>query len=86
MHRALGLPDGMRPTTALCTDTAVVAASNLGNVWTVVEVARTVAREGGRAVSPMSAPNASSNVIASSVALWFGFGGPNLMKSGRDRR
>jgi 3-oxoacyl-[acyl-carrier-protein] synthase II len=79
VHRALGLPDGMRPTTALCVDTAVVAASNLGNVQTVVEVARTVAREGGRGVSPMSAPNASSNVIASSVALWFGFGGPNLM-------
>jgi hypothetical protein len=38
-----------------------------------------VAAEGGRGVSILDAPNASSNVVASTVALWFGFGGPNLM-------
>lgn len=79
VHRALGLPDGGRPQWPLDPDTAVVAASNLGNVATVVEVCHTVAAQGGRAVSPMAAPNASSNVLASSVALWFRFGGPNVM-------
>ncbi|MFD6756233.1 beta-ketoacyl synthase N-terminal-like domain-containing protein [Micromonospora gifhornensis] len=79
VHRALGLPDGVRPDTALDPRTAVVAASNLGNVATVVDVTRGVAKEGSRGVSPMAAPNASSNVIASSIALWFRFGGPNLM-------
>ncbi len=59
--------------------TAVVACSNLGNVGTVAAVTRTVAAEGGRAVSVLDAPNVSSNVVASTVALWFGFGGPNLM-------
>ncbi|MFE9655875.1 beta-ketoacyl synthase N-terminal-like domain-containing protein [Micromonospora sp. NPDC006431] len=79
VHRALGLPDGVRPDAALDPGTAVVAASNLGNVGTVIDVTRAVAREGSRGVSPMAAPNASSNVIASSVALWFRLGGPNLM-------
>ncbi|MEU5904161.1 beta-ketoacyl synthase N-terminal-like domain-containing protein [Micromonospora sp. NPDC047527] len=79
VHRALGLSDGVRPDATLDPGTAVVAASNLGNVATVVDVTRTVAREGSRGVSPMAAPNASSNVIASSIALWFRFGGPNLM-------
>jgi 3-oxoacyl-(acyl-carrier-protein) synthase len=36
-------------------------------------------REGSvRDVSPRDVPNASSNVIASSVAIWFRLGGPNL--------
>ena len=30
-------------------------------------------------VSPLTAPNASSNIIASTIAIWFRFGGPNLM-------
>ncbi|MBM0240501.1 beta-ketoacyl synthase [Micromonospora sp. ATA32] len=79
VHRALGLPDGVRPSTGLDPDTAVVASSNLGNIATVAGVTRTVACEGGRGVSPMAAPNASSNVVAGTVALWFRFGGPNLM-------
>ncbi|MEU9508367.1 beta-ketoacyl synthase N-terminal-like domain-containing protein [Micromonospora sp. NPDC048170] len=79
VHRALGLPDGARPDTTLDPGTAIVAASNLGNVATVVDVTRAVVREGSRGVSPMAAPNASSNVIASSIALWFRLGGPNLM-------
>ncbi|HEU4426334.1 MAG TPA: beta-ketoacyl synthase N-terminal-like domain-containing protein [Pilimelia sp.] len=94
VHRALGLPPaaartGSAPARAgsgagradggVDPRTAVVASSNLGNVATVVDVVRTVRAEGGRAVSPLAAPNASSNVIASTVALWFGWGGPNLM-------
>lgn len=47
-HRALGLPDGARPDVPLDPGTAVVAASNLGNVATVVDVTRAVAREGSR--------------------------------------
>jgi 3-oxoacyl-[acyl-carrier-protein] synthase II len=79
VHRALGLPAGHRPGGQVDPGTAVVACANLGNVETVATVARTVAAEGGRAVSPLAAPNASSNVVASTVALWFRFGGPNLM-------
>jgi 3-oxoacyl-[acyl-carrier-protein] synthase II len=79
VHTALGLPPGVRPSGAVRTDVAVVACSNLGNVATVVEVARTARAGGVRDVSPLAAPNASSNVVASTVALWFGFGGPNLM-------
>ncbi|MEU1969555.1 beta-ketoacyl synthase N-terminal-like domain-containing protein [Micromonospora sediminicola] len=79
VHRALDLPPGKRPTPGLQPRTAVVATSNLGNVATVAQVARDVYREGHRAVSVLDAPNVSSNVIASTVALWFGFGGPNIM-------
>lgn len=79
VHRALGLPLGRRPDRELSADTAVVVASNLGNVAVVARVAQTVAEEGGGRVSVLDAPNVSSNVVASSVALWFGFGGPNLL-------
>lgn len=79
VHRALGLPPGRPAPTEVDPGTAVVVAGNLGNVATVAKLARTVRAEGGRAVSPLAAPNASSNVVASTVALWFGFGGPNLM-------
>jgi 3-oxoacyl-[acyl-carrier-protein] synthase II len=67
------------PAEALDPDTAVVACSNLGNVGGVIRIARTARTEGGRNVSVLDAPNASSNVIASTVAIWFRFGGPNLM-------
>jgi 3-oxoacyl-[acyl-carrier-protein] synthase II len=79
VHRALGLAPKQRADWPTATGTAVVACSNLGNVETVDKVTRTIAAEGGRAVSVLDAPNVSSNVIASSVALWFRFGGPNLM-------
>jgi hypothetical protein len=79
VHRALGLDAGRRPRASVSPTPAVVACSNQGNVETVAAVARTIAAEGGRAVSMLDAPNVSSNVIASSVALWFGLGGPNLM-------
>jgi 3-oxoacyl-[acyl-carrier-protein] synthase II len=79
VHRALGLAPGTRPTGPVEPGTAVVVAGNLGNVDTVARVTRTVAAEGGSAVSVLDAPNVSSNVVASTVALWFGFGGPSLM-------
>jgi 3-oxoacyl-[acyl-carrier-protein] synthase II len=79
VHAALGYPTGVRPAGALDPRTAVVACANLGNVETVVEVAKAVRAGGVREVSPLAAPNASSNVLASTVALWFGLAGPNLM-------
>ncbi|MFD0900338.1 beta-ketoacyl synthase N-terminal-like domain-containing protein [Actinomadura sediminis] len=79
VHRALGLPPGRRPAPVPAPRTAVVACGNLGNAATVSDVARTVAAEGGRGVSVLDAPNVSGNVLAGTVALWFGFGGPNLM-------
>jgi hypothetical protein len=79
VHRALRLTPGQRPAPVLAARTAVVACSNLGNVETVARVSRSVAAEGSRGVSVLDAPNVSSNVIASAVALWFRLGGPNLM-------
>ncbi|MEH1123227.1 beta-ketoacyl synthase N-terminal-like domain-containing protein [Micromonospora sp. CPCC 206061] len=79
VHRALGLPAKVRPEGAVRPDTAVVACGNLGNVETVAQAARAVAAGQAREVSPLAAPNASSNVVASTVARWFRFGGPNLM-------
>jgi 3-oxoacyl-[acyl-carrier-protein] synthase II len=80
VQRALGLsPAARRPAGPPDPRTAVVASSNLGNVATVSAIVRTLREGSGRDVSPLDAPNASSNVIASTVAIWFGFGGPNLM-------
>ncbi|MFC9897582.1 beta-ketoacyl synthase N-terminal-like domain-containing protein [Nocardia sp. NPDC127579] len=61
---------------------AVVVASNLGNVDTVARVAREIDEGGIAATSPMDLPNASPNVVASSVAILHGFRGPNLLVSG----
>ncbi|GAB3117077.1 hypothetical protein GCM10027160_27050 [Streptomyces calidiresistens] len=58
--------------------TAVLVSSNLGNVDTVCRVTRTIAEEGTHGVSPMDTPNASSNIIASEIAIRFGLRGPNL--------
>lgn len=80
VHRALGLPPGApRADGPPDPATAVVASSNLGNVATVRKVVETLREGSGRDVSPLDAPNASSNVVASTVAIWFRFGGPNLM-------
>lgn len=57
----------------------VVVSSNFGNVDTVCRVANTIAEETTRGVSPMDTANASSNVIASEIAIRFGLRGPNLM-------
>ncbi|MFH9263211.1 MULTISPECIES: beta-ketoacyl synthase N-terminal-like domain-containing protein [unclassified Streptomyces] len=58
---------------------AVVASSNYGNLDTVVRAMDTITRETSAAGSPMDLPNASSNVVAASVAIRFGLRGPNLM-------
>ncbi|MFJ7088509.1 beta-ketoacyl synthase N-terminal-like domain-containing protein [Streptomyces griseus] len=58
---------------------AVLVSSNLGNLDTVCRVARTIADEGTRGLSPMDTPNASSNIIASEIAIRFRLHGPNLM-------
>lgn len=80
VHRALGLsPHEPRGCADPDPRTAVVVSSNLGNVETVTKIARTVDAASLRAVSVMDAPNASSNVIASTIAIWFRLGGPNLM-------
>ncbi|GAA2801253.1 beta-ketoacyl synthase N-terminal-like domain-containing protein [Kitasatospora sp. CM 4170] len=58
---------------------AVVVSSNYGNLDTVTRAMDTITRETAAAGSPMDLPNASSNVVASSVAIRFGLRGPNLM-------
>ncbi|MBB5940164.1 beta-ketoacyl synthase N-terminal-like domain-containing protein [Streptomyces zagrosensis] len=79
VHRVLGLPPGkLAEPLPYAPGTAVVVASNLGNVETVCTVLDDMRERGGTAVSPMDAPNASSNVIASSLAIRYGFNGPNL--------
>nr|BCN28628.1 3-oxoacyl-ACP synthase [Streptomyces sp. SANK 60404] len=57
----------------------VVASSNFGNLDTVTRALDTIHAETVSGTSPMDLPNASSNVIASSVAIRFGLRGPNLM-------
>ncbi|MFF1903602.1 beta-ketoacyl synthase N-terminal-like domain-containing protein [Kitasatospora sp. NPDC058218] len=80
VHRALGLPagklDGPLP---LADRTAVVVSSNLGNLRTACAIAAAAGREDFRVVSPLETPNVSSNVIASTIALRYGFTGPNVM-------
>lgn len=80
VHRALGLEPGERRMPGPADPgTAVVASSNLGNVETVTGMVRSVRAGLQSDISPLSAPAASSNVLASAIAIWFGFGGPNLM-------
>lgn len=57
----------------------VVASSNLGNLDTACLTAAAIAEDSARSLSPMSLPNASSNVIASWIAIRHGLRGPNLM-------
>ncbi|MFF4543393.1 beta-ketoacyl synthase N-terminal-like domain-containing protein [Streptomyces sp. NPDC001435] len=61
------------------TSIGVVASSNFGNLDTVTRALDTIRAQTVTATSPMDLPNASSNVIASSVAIRFGLRGPNLM-------
>ncbi|MFI1227158.1 MULTISPECIES: beta-ketoacyl synthase N-terminal-like domain-containing protein [unclassified Streptomyces] len=59
---------------------AVLVASNFGNVDTVCKVVDIIAEDGATGgISPMDTPNASSNVIASTLAIKYGLRGPNLM-------
>jgi len=57
----------------------VVVASNTGNLDTVCGAADTIRREHVNATSSMDLPNASSNVVASSIAIRFGLKALNLM-------
>lgn len=57
----------------------VVASSNLGNLDTVCRTAESIATGSVTDTSPMALPNASSNIVASSIAVRFGIRGPNLM-------
>ncbi|EXU63486.1 3-oxoacyl-ACP synthase [Streptomyces sp. PRh5] len=61
------------------TSVAMVASSNYGNLDTICRAIDTIAEHTAAAGSAMDLPNASSNVIASSVAIRFGLRGPNLM-------
>jgi 3-oxoacyl-[acyl-carrier-protein] synthase II len=83
VHRALNLPLGRTvrnsPPDAR---TAVVASSNFGAVRTVCQVDEATRRGSSRDVSVLDAPNVASNALASSVAIRFGFGGPNLTVCG----
>jgi 3-oxoacyl-[acyl-carrier-protein] synthase II len=80
VHRALGLrPRAGRAAGPPDPRVAVVASSNLGNVGAVIDVVRAVRAGRRKEISPLAAPGASSNVLSSAVAIWFGFGGPNLM-------
>lgn len=77
--RAAGLIDAGGGLTVASESVAVVASSNTGNLDTVCLAAATLNEESTDSLSPMDLPNASSNVVASSAALWFGLRGPNLM-------
>ena len=57
----------------------VVAASNFGNLPTIIKVIDVIRSSGVDATSSMDLPNASSNVIAATLAIWFGLGAINLM-------
>ena len=48
-------------------------------MWTPYAVASAIEAETTAGISPMALPNASSNVVASSVAIRYGLRGPNLM-------
>jgi 3-oxoacyl-[acyl-carrier-protein] synthase II len=80
VHRALRLPAGTgRSSGAPDPGVAVVASSNLGNLATVASIVADVRAGRRKDISPLAAPGASSNVLASAVATWFGFGGPGFM-------
>lgn len=59
--------------------TGVIASSNLGNLDTVCRVSSAMHSADQVFRSPLDLPNASSNVIASSIAIRFGLRGPNIM-------
>ncbi|MBO2445915.1 hypothetical protein J4573_02325 [Actinomadura barringtoniae] len=78
-HAALRMPVGsLPPPPRKDHSTGVVVSSNTGNLDTVTSVVRTLRRGSLKDVSPLWAPNASSNVIAGTIAIRFGFAGPNL--------
>jgi len=58
---------------------AVVVSSNLGNLDTVCRVSGLIDLEGVAGTSPLDLPNASSNIVASCLAIRFGAKQVNLM-------
>lgn len=74
-----GLLDDVGSLTVDADSVGVMASSNLGNLDTVCRVAATIADEGVPGTSPMDLPNASSNVVASSIAIRFGLRATNMM-------
>jgi hypothetical protein len=77
-QQALGLPAGPGPR-AINPDIGVVGCGAFTNVDAIDRITRVAVAEGPRRVSVLDAPNASGNVLASSVAIRFGLGGPNIM-------
>ncbi|GAA3858561.1 beta-ketoacyl synthase N-terminal-like domain-containing protein [Streptomyces sedi] len=79
--RDAGLVEGEKPTgtTVPAESVGVVASSNYGNLDTVARALDTIREETVTGTSPMDLPNASSNVIASSIAIRYQLRGPNLM-------
>lgn len=68
---------------------AVIVASSFGNVDTLLRCVDQIAEANTDVLSPMDLPNASANVIAATLAIWFGLRGPNLLvangaRSGED--
>jgi 3-oxoacyl-[acyl-carrier-protein] synthase II len=59
--------------------TGVIVSSNLGNLDTVCRLAQTIREGSVEDLSPLELPNASSNVIASTIAIRFGCRAINLM-------
>jgi 3-oxoacyl-[acyl-carrier-protein] synthase II len=72
LERANWPADGLDPARI-----GVVVSSNFGNLDTVDRVLRAIKRGGSADASMMDAPNASSNVISSTLAIRFGCRGPN---------
>jgi 3-oxoacyl-[acyl-carrier-protein] synthase II len=62
----------------LSTHFGVVVACNTGNLDTVVNTTDQIQQGGVVRTSPIDLPNASSNVIASTLAIRLGCRGPNL--------
>jgi 3-oxoacyl-[acyl-carrier-protein] synthase II len=77
-QQALGLPAGPG-SREIDPDTGVVGCGAFTNVDAVDRIIQVAVAEGPRRVSVLDAPNASGNVLASSVAIRFGLGGPNVM-------
>ncbi|EPH05546.1 hypothetical protein HMPREF1531_00975 [Propionibacterium sp. oral taxon 192 str. F0372] len=64
----------------------LIASSRYGNAESVVNAAQIVIKQGADALSPMGLPNASSNVLASTVAIQLGIKGVCLtIEDERDR-
>lgn len=57
----------------------VIVSSNLSNIDTVCRVVDTLRASGVNETSPMDLPNASSNIVAASIAIRFGMKAMNLM-------